>query len=82
MSRTEFHGEEGYEGDPDIFIPRKIGTSLRKPLFSLQVDEKAGTVKITAAHTVTEIDEAHLEAVIESLQEAQDFLSSHTHRTS
>jgi len=76
--RTEF-GDDSFKNDPDIFIPRQIGRVAPKSLYLVSLDQNRGTVTLTSAHTVNELDRSHLEALIESLQEVKDFLEDHPH---
>lgn len=79
MGRTEFHGRNTSDDDldPDRFVPRHVKRAASPSIFSVQIFPNSDTVRFVARESISELDSDDLDLLIESLQEARDFLDSH-----
>lgn len=77
MGRSEFVGERNHEWDdnPDYFSPRTVQHQTPFPSISIEVQGKSA--KLVTVNPISYLSSEEVGSLIESLQEAQDFLDSH-----
>lgn len=83
MSHTEFHAPSHRDRDDEdkyeFFIPELIGKTRPRALFKLSIPQGEGIVRLVSANTINEITPGELEDLIQSLQNARDFLDNQPH---
>lgn len=77
MGRSEFVGERNRDWDdnPDWFVPRTVKHQAPFPSISIEVQGKSA--KLVTRDPISYLSSEEVGSLIESLQEAQDFLDSH-----
>ncbi len=77
MGRSEFVGEQNRDWDdnPDWFAPRTV--QHQAPFPSVSIEVQGRSAKLVTANPISYLSSEEVGTLIESLQEAQDFLDSH-----
>lgn len=77
MGRSEFVGQDNRDWDdnPDYFTPRTVQRQSPFPAMSIEV--QGNYAKLVTSNPISYLSSEEIGTLIESLQEAKDFLDSH-----